>query len=258
MTLTELNRKIKGINANVQRVNNERQVNMGKYEALKAQLDQALAKYNQTYGVSLDLSNLDTEVTRVSGELAQQVERMEQALEKINQKDYAAAEAILGVSQEAPVPAPEEPLPTEPAPAEPQPVEEQPEQSAQPEQPVAPSPVSTPAPTPAPPVTAAPVTPATPPVQPKPEPPAAEPQFSMPPTFEKPEEDEPMPEPPAPKFNKPQSKGLSEVAKFGALPADEDDMDVPPAPPAPPAPPKKPTMTFSSIMSGSSFNPGGM
>lgn len=244
MTLAELNKKIAGINASVQRVNNERQVNMGKYEALKSQLDDALVKYNNTYGVSLNPGNLNEEVERVSKELTSQVEKMEAALEKINQKDYAGAEAILGV---APAETPKVEVPT-PAPA-PAPVTEQ----APPVQDTIPFEETVPADKPA----------QTPPVFQKPvaenPAPAPEPEApQMPPTFEKPTEEESEAVIPPKQAGQIKQGGLTGAAKFGAPPAeDDDDMDIPAPPPA--APPTKPkrTMTFSSIMSGSSFNPGG-
>lgn len=245
MTLAELNKKIAGINASVQRVNNERQVNMGKYEALKSQLDDALVKYNDTYGVSLNPGNLSEEVERVSKELTSQVEKMEAALEKINQKDYAGAEVILGVASA------EAPKSKEPAP-----VAEQapPVQDTIPFEETVPTeePVQTPPVFQRPPVAEKPVE------QPA-SAPALEPEVpQMPPTFEKPMEEGDEAIVPPKQAGQIKQGGLTGAAKFGVPPVeDDDDMDIPAPPPAaPPARPKR-TMTFSSIMSGSSFNPGG-
>ena len=249
MTLAELNKKIAGINASVQRVNNERQVNMGKYEALKSQLDDALIKYNDTYGVSLNPGNLSEEVERVSKELTSQVEKMEAALEKINQKDYAGAEAILGV---APEETPKSEAPTFVPVAEQAP----PVQDTIPLEETVPAeePIQTPPVFQKPPIAEKSVEQPASASTPAPEPEVPQ----MPPTFEKPVEEESEDIAPPKQVGQIKQGGLTGAAKFGAPPAeDDDDMDIPAPPPAaPPARPKR-TMTFSSIMSGSSFNPGG-
>lgn len=100
MSVESLNRRIISVNARVKQLNSERQVNIGRQTALRQQLDSALKKYNEDFGVSLSLDTLDAEFERVSVVKAQEVQRMESVLSLIQQGRYKEAEEILGVSEE--------------------------------------------------------------------------------------------------------------------------------------------------------------
>ena len=50
-TLEEISARIKVANENASQLNMQRQVNIGKREALQKQLDEALAQYKEKYGV---------------------------------------------------------------------------------------------------------------------------------------------------------------------------------------------------------------
>ena len=60
-TVQEITQRIAAANAEVKRLNNERNVNLGKRETLTAQLNNTLAKYSQQYGVALTVDNLQKE-----------------------------------------------------------------------------------------------------------------------------------------------------------------------------------------------------
>lgn len=226
MTLSELSGKISSINARVQQVNNERQMNMGKYETLKTQLDSAMEKYSKQYGVELTSDNLMDEVNRVSSVLEEQANKMEKVLGCINAKDYAGAEALLGVKKE-----PEKATPVDvsgglaldkevgiyvgSADVVDEPSVEKPVT----EKPVTENPVGA----------------------------GAMPSQAIPPVFERPVKGEAVQEPARPQFSQPKQGGLNSVAKFGALPMDDED-DMPAPPPAPP------NMNFSTMSRGK-FNP---
>ena len=57
-SLEQINSRIAVLNSTSQRVNNERQVNIGKKETLKKQLDDAIKLYQEKYGVALSVDTL--------------------------------------------------------------------------------------------------------------------------------------------------------------------------------------------------------
>lgn len=139
-TVQEITQRIAAANAEVKRLNNERNVNLGKRETLTAQLNNTLAKYSQQYGVALTVDNLQTEMQRVLQEKENETTLIENMLALIKEGKYEDAERLANPdafveSNTAPTaptptvePTPVAPTPTaettsvEPTPVEPTPV----------------------------------------------------------------------------------------------------------------------------------------
>lgn len=103
--IADLNQRIAIANAESKRINNERQVNIGKRETLQQQLNSALQKYETDYGKKLSVDSLDAEISAVSTAKEKEIESIENMLTMIKEGRYAEAEAI--VSPEASVAQPE-------------------------------------------------------------------------------------------------------------------------------------------------------
>lgn len=97
MTLKQINERVSQLNNEVARLNSQRAVNLGKRETLQAQLDSAIRAYNDAYGVSIDVSTLDSEIASVTADTEKAVMHMEKVLACINSGDIAGAEQLLGV-----------------------------------------------------------------------------------------------------------------------------------------------------------------
>lgn len=97
MTLEQINERVSQLNNEVARLNSQRAVNLGKRETLQAQLDSAIRAYNDTYGASIDVSTLDSEIASVTADTEKAVMHMEKVLACINSGDIAGAEQLLGV-----------------------------------------------------------------------------------------------------------------------------------------------------------------
>lgn len=97
MTLEQINERVSQLNNEVARLNSQRAVNLGKRETLQAQLDSAIRAYNDTYGASIDVSTLDSEIASVTAATEKAVMHMEKVLACINSGDIAGAEQLLGV-----------------------------------------------------------------------------------------------------------------------------------------------------------------
>lgn len=108
MTITELNQKISAINSETKRLNNERQVNIGKRDTLTQQLNSALADYKSKYGVDITSDNLEAEISRISALKEKEVANIEQVLSLIQQEKYVDAtnliNTIKGVSSDSETP----------------------------------------------------------------------------------------------------------------------------------------------------------
>ena len=131
-TVQEITQRIAAANAEVKRLNNERNVNLGKRETLTAQLNNTLAKYSQQYGVALTVDNLQKEMQRVLQEKENETTLIENMLALIKEGKYEDAERLANPdafveSNTAPTstvePTPVAPTPTaEPTSVEPTPV----------------------------------------------------------------------------------------------------------------------------------------
>lgn len=93
-TVAEINQRIAVAKAESKRINDLRQMNIGKKQALEAQLSTALAQYKADFGVALTPETLKAEIDRVTVEKEQEVSRIEQMLSLINQGKYDEAQAI--------------------------------------------------------------------------------------------------------------------------------------------------------------------
>ena len=263
MTVSELNSKIAVINADSKRINNERQINIGKRETLTKQLNDALAQYSNTYGVSLTVDNLDEEIERVSSLKEAEVQSVSQMLDLIKQGKYDEANKLVSENSEEHSAVAEE-VPTPPVIPQAQTVVPEPQTIAPQTKVVTPEPqisqnveaVSTPVQTVVPPVQ--PVTSPTqtvvppvvaPPVAPVPQNTAQVTSlqndgFSMP--------------SPSPKLSgldmpkAPSLSGLDMPEPVGAPPK----LGTPPTIPTPPSPkPSQPITSFGAILGGTAFNP---
>lgn len=93
--IAELNQRIAITNAESKRINNERQVNIGKRETLKQQLDSALSKYEADYGKKLSIESLEDEIDKVSKAKEKEIESIENMLTMIKEGRYTEAENIV-------------------------------------------------------------------------------------------------------------------------------------------------------------------
>lgn len=233
-TIDEIKKRIAVANGETKRLNNERQVSIGRRDTLTEQLSSMLEKYNQTYGVALTKENIDSELERVTAEKEQEVTKIEQVLTLINSGNYTEAQNIVDGKESTPV------------------QEQQTEQTAPPAQPVEPVQMSLQIDTP-PVAQETPVAPPTaptapvPPVAPTAPVPPATPVAPTQPTAPVP----PMPSSPVatPPVN---DTGIDALDGFSA-PA--GNVTPPPAMPADtPSNPAPPT-SFGAILNGTAFNP---
>lgn len=103
MNVEELNSRIAVVNGESKRLNNERQVNIGKRETLTKQLNDALASYKSKYGVDLTVDNLQSELARVMAEKDAEVSKIESMLSLIKAGDYDGANRLIEGTTEQPV-----------------------------------------------------------------------------------------------------------------------------------------------------------
>lgn len=94
MDVGALNSRISVVNANVKRLNNERQVSLGRLDTLKSQLDSAFAAYKEKFGVELTPETLNAELARVTAEKEKEVSYIEQIFQLIEAGDFAGANAM--------------------------------------------------------------------------------------------------------------------------------------------------------------------
>lgn len=99
-TLQDLSSRIKDVNLKIEGINRERQINIGKQQTLKKQLDSALSDYEKKYGVKLTLETIEAEVNAITSQYEEKVECIEKVLALVGEKRYAEAEKLLGVSRE--------------------------------------------------------------------------------------------------------------------------------------------------------------
>lgn len=122
--INELESRIKSVNANIAKLNSERNSNLARKKVYEEEFNKGCAEYNAKYGTSIDLSNIKEEYSRVQDYFTTKVEEMEQVITLVKEGRVAEAEAILKS-----VPEVEEQLPVE---------EPQVEETPQAEVPVAP------------------------------------------------------------------------------------------------------------------------
>lgn len=284
MELAQLNSRISVVNSESKRLNEARQVNIGKRATLEQQLNDAFATYKQHYGVDLTIENLASEQQRVATAKEKEVSDLEHVINLIKAGNYDEATKYIsgGVAsneQQAVQPAETQPV-----------VEQQVAQPVTPQQPVAPQ-VEQPATpiaqtTPVAPVAqpttpvSQPVTPVAQPTAPVAQPTVAEKPVGTPPVIETPTAETPIGVPPV--INKPSLSGLDmsvqestplatpptiekpSALKLSGLDTGVDDI------PAPPPTFSKPATglgkssgntgnvtSFNAILGGKAFDPTG-
>ena len=99
MNIERINARIKAVNIESKRLNDERQVNMGKRDALRQQLDEALKQYRAKYGVELTEDMIASELEHVASEKEAEVTKLESMINCINRRDYDGARALCGEVQ---------------------------------------------------------------------------------------------------------------------------------------------------------------
>jgi hypothetical protein len=100
----ELLQKISSVNAQVQTLNKERQVNLGRKQALETQLSNAIANYKASYGADLTPETVEIEYNKVLAEKQAEVVKLETTLSAIKQGNFAEAETTMGITPTEPAP----------------------------------------------------------------------------------------------------------------------------------------------------------
>lgn len=98
MDIQVLLQRIEHVNAESQRLANERNINLGKRNALEKQLTEALGEYNRKYGTSVTVDTIEEELQKVYNEKEKEVALIEEALHLVDSGDFAGAERVLGVA----------------------------------------------------------------------------------------------------------------------------------------------------------------
>jgi uncharacterized phage infection (PIP) family protein YhgE len=93
----ELINKINSLNNEVKRLNNERNVALGKKETLTQQLNQGLADYNAKFQTNISVDTIEAELTKVSGEVKAKVNKLETAITQIKSGNFTEANSTLEI-----------------------------------------------------------------------------------------------------------------------------------------------------------------
>lgn len=257
MELAQLNSRISVVNSESKRLNEARQVNIGKRATLEQQLNDAFATYKQHYGVDLTIENLASEQQRVATAKEKEVSDLEHVIGLIKAGNYDEATKYISGGVES-----NEQQAVQPTEAQPV-VEQQVAQPVTPQQPVAPQVEQ----------------PATPVAQPT----VAEKPVGTPPVIETPTADTPIGVPPViSKPSAPTLSGLDMSVQESTPLATPPTIEKPSAPklsgldtgvdgiPAPPPTFSKPATglgkssgntgnvtSFNAILGGKAFDPTG-
>lgn len=126
----ELINKINSLNNEVKKLNNERNIALGKKETLTQQLNQGIADYNAKFQTNISADTVEAELTKVTTEVQAKATKLEEAITQIKSGNYTEANSTLDIKPVVPV---EE---TTQAPVEPTTVHSVPEVPVVPEAPV--------------------------------------------------------------------------------------------------------------------------
>lgn len=96
MTLEEVKQKIETANAQSDKLNKERQTNIGRKETYTAQLKKAFEDYKKAYGVELTVDSLTAELERVKAAKEKELALVEGMIACINAGDYNGARQLAG------------------------------------------------------------------------------------------------------------------------------------------------------------------
>lgn len=159
--LNELEARIKSVNGDIARLNKERETNLARKKVYEEEFNKNCAQYNEKYGTSVDLSNIDSEYDKVSKDFEAQVVKMEQVVALVKEGRVSDAEYLLTgktpeqvsaekraqeaaqAPQTEPVVAPQSAPTAQPVQAEPQPVQPEPVVAPAPAPSVAPAETAT-------------------------------------------------------------------------------------------------------------------
>lgn len=89
--------RVKALNEQSNKINEERTKNLGRYDALQKQLNATIADYNTRYGTSLTEETIYTEQQKVAEETEKQIAHIESILACISAGDYDGANKLAGV-----------------------------------------------------------------------------------------------------------------------------------------------------------------
>lgn len=89
--------RVKALNEQSNKINEERTKNLGRYDALQKQLNATIADYNTRYGTSLTEDTIYTEQQKVAEETEKQIAHIESILACISAGDYDGANKLAGV-----------------------------------------------------------------------------------------------------------------------------------------------------------------
>lgn len=101
MSVTEIQSRISAVNAEIARLNSQRNQNIGRREGLQKQLQDSINIYRERFGVELSVDNLRAELEKVTQEKEKEVQRVEQILNLIKAGNIAEANRLAGVVEEA-------------------------------------------------------------------------------------------------------------------------------------------------------------
>lgn len=93
--LNELEARIKSVNGDIARLNKERETNLARKKVYEEEFNKNCAQYNEKYGTSVDLSNIDSEYDKVSKDFEAQVGKMEQVVALVKEGRVSDAEYLL-------------------------------------------------------------------------------------------------------------------------------------------------------------------
>lgn len=95
MTVDDVKQRIAVANSTSDSLNNARQVNIGKRDALTKQLEAGLKAYNDAYGVQLTSNDLEAEMVKVSEKKAKELEQLEVMIRLISEGNYDEANNLV-------------------------------------------------------------------------------------------------------------------------------------------------------------------
>lgn len=95
--MSDLQERIKSLNAKVKELNSIRQKNIGRREALLKQQEDGITMYNQKYGTSITAETIKEEYARVSEEKTKEADLLESIINAIGSGDYDTANKLAGV-----------------------------------------------------------------------------------------------------------------------------------------------------------------
>lgn len=99
MNIEEIRGKISVFNAEIAKLNTQRNQNIGRQQALNKQLQDAFALYKSNYGVELTSENLQSELDSVAQKKEEELRKIEQILGFINAGNISEANRLAGVSE---------------------------------------------------------------------------------------------------------------------------------------------------------------